>query len=80
VRIDGVSEIEPDKAKVLLSSLLSEPTHIFGSSEETKKAEDLYNNIKCLRISDQNQGPMLELWVPTSSLPEGIKVSDVIRV
>jgi hypothetical protein len=56
VRIDSVTEIEPDKAKVLLSSLLSEPTHIFGGSEETKKAEELYNNVKCLRISDQNQG------------------------
>lgn len=54
VLIDNVSDIEPDKAKVLLSSLLSEPTHIFGGSEETKKAEELYNNVKCLRISDHN--------------------------
>jgi len=36
--------------------------------------------VKCLKISDQNQGPMLELWVPMSMLPDEIKEMDVIRV
>lgn len=53
--------------------------HQAGVPDEDEELE-FFSTVKCIQISDVNQGLTLDMWVPVANLPDGVKLGDVLRV
>lgn len=76
--VSGISTVKLEEAGEVLNQYFIN-LHQSGVPDEEEELE-FFSTVKCIQISDVNQGLTLDMWVPASILPDGIKLGDVLRV